>query len=208
MFFFSDEYENESLHSTVYSYDSDANSDLDLLRTTAEKYSKPSKDPFEPIRVSPDSSEGEREAEEVQRALLSGPFALTFDEDEIVNDDSGDEAELSKEQCPSSFGSVDPTCLVAPSSAKAYAGVAKHRDFVRQLPVHLAKYILSFLDQVSLFHCVSVSKYWSFIVDEVHKEYFINQHLKEEVLLMQVKHHALLTPLHSFTIFSHNSRML
>ena len=180
-----DEYENESLHSTIYSYDSDANSDLHLLQTTAGEYSKPTKSPFETL-ISPESSEkGEDEAEDYKAAAL---FTLTFDENEIVNDDSGDEGDAGM------FGPVDPTCLVAPTSAKAYAGVAQHKDFIRQLPVHLAKYILSFLDQVSLFHCVSVCKNWRYIVEEVHKEYFINQHLKEEVLLMQVWQ-ALLFPI-------------
>lgn len=82
--------------------------------------------------------------------------------------------------------SVDPVLLVIPTSSKAYSGVAKHRDFIGCLPVHLAKCILSFLDQPSLFNALCVNQKWRSLVEEVHQEYFVNQSLWEEVMLMQV----------------------
>ena len=94
------------------------------------------------------------------------------------------------------FGEIDPTCLVVPGSSKAYSGVAKHKDFIRYLPIHISKCILGMLDQVSLFNCVCVSKNWRYVAEEVHKEYYINQHLQEEVMLMQVSlKYFLATPL-------------
>ena len=61
----------------------------------------------------------------------------------MPNDDSGNE----------SLGDyweseLDPSCYVAPQSAKAHSGVAKYKDFVRDLPIHLAKMILGLLDEV------------------------------------------------------------
>ena len=86
----------------------------------------------------------------------------------------------------SESGSLDPACLVVPSSVKAYSGVVRHRDFVRCLPVHLSKSVLGYLDQVSLFNCVCVSRHWRMLVEEVHREFYLNQNLWEEVMLMQV----------------------
>ena len=94
----------------------------------------------------------------------------------MVNDD-GASIDLSE---------LDPTCMVVPTSEKAYSGVSRYKDFVRQLPVHLSKYILSWVDQVSLYNCVCVSRHWRLLVEEVHEEFHVNQRLWEEVMLMQV----------------------
>ena len=102
-------------------------------------------------------------------------------EDEIENDDSGDESLYTSE-----LSSVDPACMVVPTSAKASSGVARHRDFIRSLPVHIAKYILGYLDVASLHNAVCVSYTWRILVEEVHYEFKINQDLIEEVMLMQV----------------------
>lgn len=86
-----------------------------------------------------------------------------------------------------SLESIDPACIVMPASTKAHSGVSKYKDFVRFLPVHLAKNILGFLDQSSLHNCICVSKNWRSLAEEVHKEFFVNQHLREDVMLMQVR---------------------
>ncbi|XP_060063470.1 F-box and WD repeat domain containing protein 10B-like [Ylistrum balloti] len=103
-----------------------------------------------------------------------------FLDDEIENDDSGDESFTSMD-----ILSVDPACMVVPTSAKASSGVAKYKDFIRFLPVHIAKYVLGFLDIATLHNALCVSNYWSSLVEEVHKEFRINQDLCEEVMLMQ-----------------------
>ena len=163
---YSDDYESASIASTTYTFQSEERTDLALLTTTRSAYSAITTDPFCPP---PDPEESARDT------TADSVFCL----DEIINDDSGedDESELS---------SVDPTCMVIPASTKAYSGVARHRDFIRSLPIHLSKYILGFLDTVSLHNCVLVSQHWRILIEEVHKEYYVNQHLWEEVMLMQV----------------------
>jgi hypothetical protein len=83
--------------------------------------------------------------------------------------------------------SVDPALMIIPTSSKAYSGVTRHVDFIGSLPVHLAKFILSFLDKPSLYNALCVSAKWRFLVQEVRQEHFVNQSLWEEVMLMQVK---------------------
>ena len=102
---------------------------------------------------------------------------------EIMNDETEDEG---FDDNFSDLSSLDPTFMVLPNSVKAHSGVARYKDFVRLLPVHISKLILAFLDQVSLNNCVCVSKNWRILAEEVHKECFVQQSLREEVMLMQV----------------------
>ena len=107
--------------------------------------------------------------------------SLNVSPDCIINCDSSDES-LS-DDTPTS---VDPSCFVVPTASKAYSGVARYRDFIRCLPVHIAKYILSFLDRASLNNALCVNRNWRVLVEEVHDEFYVNQQLWEEVMLMQV----------------------
>lgn len=86
----------------------------------------------------------------------------------------------------SSLYSLDPALMVIPSSAKAHSGVAQFKDFIRYLPVHLAKYILRLLDEASLHAAKDVSPKWQVLVSEVKVELELNKKLMEEVMLMQV----------------------
>lgn len=101
-------------------------------------------------------------------------------DDVIENDDSGTDSD-------SELSSVDPACMVISTSSKAFSGVARHKDFIRSLPVHLAKCILKLLDKTSLSHALLVSQNWRALVLEVHDEERINQLLEEDVMLMQVR---------------------
>ena len=124
-----------------------------------------------------------------------------IEDKEIINDDSGDEgyanalassnAGYINGDFDSELNALDPTCIVISTSTKAHAGVARYKDFIRCLPVHLSKMILGMLDQVTLFNCVCVSQAWRILTEEVHVEYFVNQQLWEEVMLMQVSTHTL-----------------
>ena len=105
-------------------------------------------------------------------------------EAEIINDDTDDDGFA--DEILSDLSSMDPTCLVIPTSTKAHAGVARYKDFIRMLPVHLSKMILGYLDQASLNNCVCVSKNWRGLAEEVHREHYVQQALWEEVMLMQV----------------------
>lgn len=63
----------------------------------------------------------------------------------------------------------------------------KKVDFVRQLPVHLSKYILSLLDRKSLYNCLFVCKYWSNLIREVHKLNFMHKILLDDMMFLRVK---------------------
>lgn len=84
-----------------------------------------------------------------------------------------------------SLSSLDPALMVIPTSAKAHSGVAQYRDFIRYLPVHLAKYILRLLDEASLHAAKDVCTKWQVLVSEVKVELELNKKLMEEVMLMQ-----------------------
>ncbi|XP_071129514.1 F-box and WD repeat domain containing protein 10B-like [Mytilus edulis] len=84
-----------------------------------------------------------------------------------------------------SLSSLDPALMVIPSSAKAHSGVSHFKDFIRYLPVHLAKYILRLLDEASLHAAKDVSTKWQVLVSEVKVELELNKKLMEEVMLMQ-----------------------
>ena len=103
---------------------------------------------------------------------------------EIINDETEDEG--FDDDNFSDLSSLDPTCMVIPNSTKAHSGVARYKDFIRRLPVHLSKLVLGYLDRVSLNNCVCVSNNWRMLAEEVHREFFVQQSLREEVMLMQV----------------------
>lgn len=178
-FIFSDEYEPNEIASSEYSYESDDHPELDLFTTTNSVYSDIRQNPFSVAGSLSILAHSEFDTETVRTAKTS----RGSDEKEIINDDSGDEE---FDDDASDLDSFDPTCIVISTSVKAHAGVSKYKDFIRLLPVHVSKMVLGMLDQVSLFNCVCVDKCWRILAEEVHREYFVNQNLWEEVMLMQV----------------------
>ncbi|CAH1793733.1 unnamed protein product [Owenia fusiformis] len=158
-----DNYESSSIASSTYSLDSHA-PHLQLLMDANPSYS-----PLPPDPLADTQTETEIDI-------------IIDDDDEIINDDSGDDDFFDN---GSDLSSLDPTCLVIPTSSKAYSGVSLHKDFIRSLPVHLSKYILGFLDKAALHNALCVSSNWRHLVEEVHKEFYVNQQLWEEVQLMQ-----------------------
>ena len=145
------DYENGSIASTIYSYNSASRPDLNLVRSACSNYDKIRHDPFTQENIN-------------------------YDE-ELINSDSEEDDILTLDS--------DPTYAVVPLTSKSYSGISKHKDFIRSLPVHLSKYILSFLDKVTLLNALCVSKNWRVLVEEVHSEANVNHQLKEEVMLMQ-----------------------
>ncbi|RNA18151.1 CMT1A duplicated region transcript 1 [Brachionus plicatilis] len=61
----------------------------------------------------------------------------------------------------------------------------KHVDFIRLLPVHLSKSILSTLNKKNLYNCLFVCKYWCNLIKEVHKEGFLNKILVDDMMLLK-----------------------
>lgn len=178
MWFISDYYESSSIASSVYTYNTENHPELELLTHASSVYS--------PIKTDPLHSRNNINSGGSNIQLTESYSSPHTDTEEIINDDSGDES-LSDTSSSEEYN-IDPTCMVMASSAKAHAGVARYKDFIRSLPVHLSKMVLGFLDTVSLYNCVCVSRVWRPLVEEVHNEAYINQHLQEEVMLMQVMH--------------------
>ena len=84
------------------------------------------------------------------------------------------------------MSSIDPTLCIMPTSQSALGGIWHYRDFVRELPVHLSKNILSYLEYGDLVNCLNVSRHWAHIAKEVEEDLRMRQLLWEEVMLMQV----------------------
>ncbi|XP_046584834.1 LOW QUALITY PROTEIN: CMT1A duplicated region transcript 1 protein-like [Haliotis rubra] len=147
--------EASSVAASDYSFDSVDHRELLLLQQSSSHYDRIRTDPF------------------------TGESISEYDQG-IINDDSGDETLTG-----SSDLSIDPACMVVSTSSKAYSGVSRYRDFIRLLPVHLSKYILSLLDRPSQQNALCVSQNWRVLIEEVHKEFYVNQQLWEEVMLMQ-----------------------
>lgn len=83
--------------------------------------------------------------------------------------------------------SVDPSSTTDLPLSSSCSLVQHHKDFIRCLPVHLSKLILSFLDKASLTNCLCISRHWRILVEEVKKDAFILQDRVEEVMMMQVQ---------------------
>ena len=162
-----DLYEAESMASISYTYNTEDHPELDLLTSAASEYSSVKHNPL---------SEGVAATDIADVQSLDGDLARDATTRSNQSPGDGD----------SDFGSVDPACMVIPSSSKGHSGVAKHRDFIRELPVHLSKYILGLLDPHSLANCLCVSAHWRRLTEEAQNEYHVNQRLWEEVILMQV----------------------
>ncbi|XP_059139668.1 F-box and WD repeat domain containing protein 10B-like [Physella acuta] len=151
-----DNYEAASVISTEYSHHTSEHPELDLMLMSHSGYSNIVENPF------------------------TGEI-IPYKEDKKYAHRSSDNQSVSG----ASLNSVDPLLLVIPTSAKAYSGVSQHKDFIRCLPVHLAKMILSMLDMVSLYNALCVSPNWRKLAEEVKVEFAVSQQLREEVMLMQ-----------------------
>ncbi|XP_013084190.2 F-box and WD repeat domain containing protein 10B-like isoform X2 [Biomphalaria glabrata] len=148
--------ETASIKSSEYSVNTEERPDLELLSLARPDYSQIIEDPF------------------------TGEILL--DKIKTCQNDAANEAHSTT---ASSVNTVDPLILIIPTSAKAYSGVSAHRDFIRCLPVHIAKVILSMLDMASLYNALCVSPNWRKLAEEVKHEFSVNQQIREEVLLMQ-----------------------
>ncbi|XP_041073363.1 F-box/WD repeat-containing protein 10 [Carcharodon carcharias] len=78
-----------------------------------------------------------------------------------------------------------PSLKIITSSFEATSGVSHHKDFLRRLPIHLAKCILGFLDQKSLKRCMCVSRHWAYLVKEIIRDKLTLQCIFDEVIKLQ-----------------------
>lgn len=99
-----------------------------------------------------------------------------FSEDYTSGDDLEDDENLR----------TDPSVFVLAMPSIAHSGIAKYKDFIRCLPVHLSKFILGLLDKNSLTNCLCISKHWRILAEGVKADYMVHQLMTEEIMLMQV----------------------
>ncbi|XP_055509630.1 F-box and WD repeat domain containing protein 10B isoform X2 [Leucoraja erinacea] len=78
-----------------------------------------------------------------------------------------------------------PVPITVTNSFQATSGVSNYKDFLRCLPIHLAKYILGFLDDASLQSCLFVSQHWQYLAKEVTRDMLALQCIFDEVLKLQ-----------------------
>ncbi|KAK9965847.1 hypothetical protein ABG768_004913 [Culter alburnus] len=79
----------------------------------------------------------------------------------------------------------DPALTVVPRSSKSMSGVSRHKDFIRSLPVDIAKIILGLLDKVSLYSCRCVSKHWQCLTNEILTEMEVKKSVEKQAMILQ-----------------------
>ncbi|XP_047689889.1 F-box and WD repeat domain containing protein 10B isoform X2 [Prionailurus viverrinus] len=65
------------------------------------------------------------------------------------------------------------------------SGARKYRDFIRHLPIHLSKYILSLLDKNSLNRCAFVSQHWAALAQQVKKDLSMHTFIQNQIAFLQ-----------------------
>uniref|UniRef100_A0A673VBW2 F-box domain-containing protein n=1 Tax=Suricata suricatta TaxID=37032 RepID=A0A673VBW2_SURSU len=65
------------------------------------------------------------------------------------------------------------------------SGAREYWDFIRYLPVHLSKYILSMLDKNSLNRCASVSQHWAALAQQVKKDHSMHVFIQNQTAFLQ-----------------------
>ncbi|XP_035657132.1 F-box and WD repeat domain containing protein 10B isoform X2 [Oncorhynchus keta] len=81
--------------------------------------------------------------------------------------------------------SDDPALMVVPRSSTSLSGVRRYRDFIRGLPVHLAKRILGLLDKTSLYSCRDVSQHWRYLTEDTQEDLNAKKMVEKQATLMQ-----------------------
>lgn len=104
-----------------------------------------------------------------------------FDKD-AFSEDYASENDLE----PDDENLTDPSVFVLAMPSISHSGIAKYKDFIRCLPVHLSKFILGLLDKNSLTNCLCISKHWRILAEGVKADYMVHQLMTEEIMLMQV----------------------
>ncbi|XP_029413434.1 CMT1A duplicated region transcript 1 protein [Nannospalax galili] len=65
------------------------------------------------------------------------------------------------------------------------SGFSKHRDFIRNLPLHISKYILRMLDKNSLNRCASVSQHWAMLTQQVMVDLSMQSFIQNQISVLQ-----------------------
>ncbi|XP_023616898.1 CMT1A duplicated region transcript 1 protein isoform X7 [Myotis lucifugus] len=81
------------------------------------------------------------------------------------------------------------------------SGASKYRDFIRQLPIHISKYILSMLDKSTLNRCAAVSQHWAALAKKVKKDFSIHSFIHNQIALLQGSYTKGIDPTYACKLF-------
>ncbi|XP_075417163.1 F-box/WD repeat-containing protein 10-like [Tenrec ecaudatus] len=65
------------------------------------------------------------------------------------------------------------------------SGASQYKDFIRLLPIHLSKHILSMLDKSTLNRCASVSQHWASLTYQVKMDLSMHTFIQNQLALLQ-----------------------
>ncbi|KAI5607457.1 CMT1A duplicated region transcript 1 protein [Silurus asotus] len=80
---------------------------------------------------------------------------------------------------------IDWNDVKVPISSRYMSGISKQRDFIRALPVGLAKRILGLLDKDTLQKCKQVSQHWRYLTEETIAEQSVKKMVEEQAIILQ-----------------------
>ncbi|ELK31005.1 F-box/WD repeat-containing protein 10 [Myotis davidii] len=81
------------------------------------------------------------------------------------------------------------------------SGASKYRDFIRQLPIHISKYILSMLDKNTLNRCAAVSQHWAALAKKVRRDFSIHLFIHNQIALLQGSYTKGIDPTYACKLF-------
>ncbi|KAL7869519.1 hypothetical protein AOLI_G00135070 [Acnodon oligacanthus] len=161
-----------SLSESHYSFHSADHPELDLLIQASSTY-KPLYECFPHETQDNCAAEILHRSEPTKNAIWSELEEVTF------------RVQRGKDSDTHSDSSEDPALMVVPLSSKSMSGVSLHRDFIRRLPVDIAKRILGLLDIATLQHCKLVSQHWRYLTEEILRENEVKKMVENQAMVLQ-----------------------
>ncbi|XP_056433653.1 F-box and WD repeat domain containing protein 10B [Gadus chalcogrammus] len=161
--------EVDSIPDCASSFCSEDRPHLDLLRQAGSM--------FEPVSLCEDKNDAKRPT-----CLISTSFEPTIREP--ARRKGAWVRKGTPWEDPGSDGE-DPALMVTPRSSAALSGVGRYRDFLRCLPVHLAKRILGLTDKLTLRCCRDVSQHWRYLADDLVLDQNAKKVVRNQVLIIQ-----------------------
>ncbi|XP_036427711.1 CMT1A duplicated region transcript 1 protein [Colossoma macropomum] len=161
-----------SLSESHYSFHSGDHPELDLLIQASSTY-KPVYECFPHETQDNCAAEILHRSEPTKNAIWSELEEVTF------------RGRRGKDSDTHSDSSEDPALMVVPRSSKSMSGVSLHRDFIRRLPVDIAKRILGLLDTATLQHCKLVSQHWRYLTEEILRENEVKKMVENQAMVLQ-----------------------
>ncbi|KAM7231969.1 hypothetical protein CapIbe_016730 [Capra ibex] len=92
---------------------------------------------------------------------------------------------LFSEKAKSGLAPAPDVLLELDTVRELSSGVSRYCDFIRQLPIHLSKYILSLLDRSTLNRCSFVSQHWAALAQQVKTDLSMHSFIQHQITFLQ-----------------------